>query len=68
VARGRINKAAVARLALLRGRRVRAAARRPWIAGTNTIRVAVPPRPQRGRWTAELRVGTLRFKRIIRFG
>jgi hypothetical protein len=68
IARARSNKPALARLTLLRGRRARAAARKQWAAGMNTIRVAAPPRAQRGRWTAELRVGPLRFKRSIRFG
>jgi plastocyanin len=68
IARARSNKPALARLTLFREKRARAAARKRWAAGMNTIRVAVPPRPQRGRWTAELRVGSLRFKRSIRFG
>lgn len=67
-ARGRINKAATATLALLRKQRARASARKRWSAGMNTIRLVVPARLPRGRWTAEFRVGTLRFRRSIRFG
>jgi plastocyanin len=68
VARGRINKAATAALALLRKQRVRASARKRWSVGMNTIRLVPPAGLRRGRWTAELRVGTLRFRRTIRFG
>jgi hypothetical protein len=68
VARGKTNKPAAARLALLRKHRVRASARKRWTAGTNNIRLRVPATLAHGRWTAELRVGTLRFRRSIRFG
>jgi hypothetical protein len=68
VARARINQPALARLALLRASRVGASARKPWAAGVNTIRATLPRTLPRGRWTAELRVGSLRFKRTIRIG
>jgi plastocyanin len=68
VARARINHPAMARLALTRGRRVRTSARKQWVAGPNTIRARLPGSLRRGRWVAELRVGTLRFKRNIRIG
>jgi hypothetical protein len=68
VARARINQRAVARLALMRGRRIRASARKQWVAGRNTIRISLPRSLRRGRWTAELRVGSLRFRRTIRIG
>ena len=68
VARARINQPALARLALLRGRRIRASARKLWRAGPNTIRTTLRRPLPRGRWTAELRVGTQRFKRGIRIG
>jgi hypothetical protein len=67
VARARINMRAVARLSLIRDKRIRRSVRKQWLAGRNAIRVVVPPRA-RGRWTAELRVGTMRFRRTIRFG
>ena len=67
VARARINHPAVARLALVRGRRVPVSVRKRWAAGPNTIRSSVPPRV-RGGWTAELSVGAQRFRRFIRFG
>lgn len=67
VARARINHPAVARLSLLRGRRVPVSARKQWAAGANTLRKPLPERV-RGRWTAELRVGTQRFRRLIRIG
>jgi hypothetical protein len=67
VARARVNQSALARLALMRGKRVGASARKQWVAGANTIRAAVPAR-LRGRWTAQLRVGSLRFRRIVRIG
>jgi hypothetical protein len=68
VARARITRAATARLALMRGKRTRASSRKQWTAGPNTIRTAVPRSLPSGRWTAELRVGALRFKRVIRIG
>lgn len=68
VGRARINHPAPARLALLRGRRLRASARKQWTAGPNTIRTLLPRSVRRGRWTAELRVGTQRFRRAIRIG
>jgi hypothetical protein len=68
VARARINQPAVARLALLRANRVRSSARKRWAAGTNTISTTIPRTVRRGRWTAELRVGALRFRRTIRIG
>jgi hypothetical protein len=68
VARARINKRAQARLALMRGRLVRASARKQWVAGPNTIRAMLPGSLRRGRWVAELRVGTSRFRRNIRIG
>jgi plastocyanin len=67
VARARISRAALARLSLLRGRTTRRSVRRQWRPGANSIRVLIPARA-RGRWTAELRIGTLRFRRTIRFG
>jgi plastocyanin len=68
VARARITRAASARLALLRGKRTQVSSRKRWTAGPNTIRTALPRSLPSGRWTAELRVGTLRFKRVIRIG
>jgi hypothetical protein len=68
VGRARINHPALARLALLRGRKTRASARKQWAAGPNTIRARLPRSVRRGRWTAELRVGTQRFRRPIRIG
>lgn len=68
VARARVNRPALARLALLRASRVGASARKPWAAGANTIRATLPRALPRGRWTAELRVGSLRFRRTIRIG
>jgi hypothetical protein len=68
VGRARINHPAVARLALMRGQRTRASARKQWAAGRNTIRAAIPRTLPRGRWTAQLRVGSQRFKRSIRIG
>jgi hypothetical protein len=68
VARGRINHSAQARLALLRKGRIRASARKNWVAGPNRIQVGFPRPLARGRWTAMLRVGTYRFKRDIRIG
>jgi hypothetical protein len=68
VARARINKRAVARLVLSRGQMIRRSARRLWAAGPNVIRLRVPRSLPGGRWTAELRVGTKRFKRSIRIG
>jgi plastocyanin len=68
VARARINHPALARLALMRAQRTRASARKQWAAGPNTIRAAVPRALRRGRWTAELRVGPQRFRRIVRIG
>jgi hypothetical protein len=67
VARARINHPAVARLALVRGTRVPVSARKRWAAGSNTLRKPIPGRV-RGRWTAELRVGAQRFRRLIRIG
>jgi hypothetical protein len=68
VARARINKPALARLALRRGNRTAAAARKPWGTGMNTIRTRLPRTLSPGRWTAELRVGSLRYRRAIRIG
>lgn len=68
VARARINRAATARLALMRGKRTHASARKRWTAGPNTIRAALPRSLRKGRWTAELRVGPRLFKRVIRIG
>jgi plastocyanin len=68
VGRARINHPAVARLALMRGQRTRASARKQWAAGQNTIRAPLPRSLSRGRWTAQLRVGSQRFKRSIRIG
>ncbi len=68
VARARLNKAATARLALVRRGRTRASARKNWVAGLNRIQVGLPRPLARGRWTAMLRVGTYRFKRDIRIG
>jgi hypothetical protein len=67
LAYARVNQPATAHLRLVRGKRVPASARKPWTTGANTIRAAVP-RGLSGRMTAELRVGTQRFKRLIRFG
>jgi hypothetical protein len=64
VARARVNQRALARLVLGR----RQLARKQWLRGLNTIRAALPRSLARGRWTAELRVGTKRFKRNIRIG
>jgi hypothetical protein len=68
VAQARVNQPAVARLVLLRAGPVHASARKQWRAGLNTIRVALPRSLPRGRWTAELRVRSLRFKRTVRIG
>jgi hypothetical protein len=68
VARARITRPAIAKLALQRRGRTRASTRKRWTTGPNTIRIALPRSLPRGRWTAELRVGTLRFKRVIRIG
>jgi hypothetical protein len=68
VGRARINHPALARLALMRGKRVGAAARKHWVAGPNSIRTTLPRSLRPGRWTAQLRVGTTRFKRTIRIG
>jgi hypothetical protein len=68
VARARINKPALARLALRRGNRTRAMARKRWAAAANTIRALLPRTLSPGRWTAELRVGSLRYRRGIRIG
>jgi plastocyanin len=68
VARARITRPATARLALMRGKRTHASSRKRWVAGPNTIRIALSRSLPSGRWTAELRVGTLRFKRVIRIG
>jgi uncharacterized protein YfaS (alpha-2-macroglobulin family) len=68
VARARVNQPAPARLSLLRANRVRASARKQWATGANTIRATLPRTLPKGRWTAELRVGSLRFKRTIRIG
>ena len=67
IARARVNMRAVARLSLRRGRSTRRAVRKQWLPGPNAIRITAPPNA-RGRWTAELRVGTQRFRRSIRFG
>jgi hypothetical protein len=68
VGRARINHAAVARLALMRGKRIGAAARKQWAPGPNSIRTTVPRSLPPGRWTAQLRVGSARFRRTIRIG
>jgi hypothetical protein len=68
VARARINRPALARLALRRANRTRATARKRWSAGANTIRAVLPRTLSPGRWTAELRVGSLRYRRGIRIG
>ena len=68
VARARINKPAQARLLLWRGRRVGASARKQWVPGPNAIRASLPGSLRRGRWVAELRVGSSRFRRSIRIG
>jgi hypothetical protein len=68
VARARISKPALARLALRRGSRTRAAARKQWTTGANQIRTLLPRALAPGRWTAELRVGSLRYRRGIRIG
>jgi hypothetical protein len=68
VARASINKPALARLAIRRGKRTRATARKRWKAGANTIRALLPRTLSPGRWTAELRVGSLRYRRGIRIG
>jgi hypothetical protein len=52
----------------MRGKRTHVSSRKRWTAGPNTIRTALPRSLPKGRWTAELRVGTLRFKRVIRIG
>jgi hypothetical protein len=52
----------------MRGKHTRASSRKRWTTGPNTIRIALPSSLPSGRWTAELRVGTLRFKRVIRIG
>jgi hypothetical protein len=67
VARARINHPVLVRLALVRGKRVRASARKHWTTGANAIRIVLRP-SLRGRWTAELRVGPKRYRRLIRFG
>src|SRR5215211_5768320 len=67
VARARIDKPTVAGLTLKRGDVTRRVVRKRWLTGPNAIRARAPAHA-RGRWTAELRVGTLRFRRIIRFG
>jgi plastocyanin len=68
VARARIDGRATAKLALLRGSRTRASARKTWRAGLNTMQLRLPRALPRGRWTAVLQVGAHRFKRTIRFG
>ncbi|HET6643138.1 MAG TPA: hypothetical protein VFG93_07670 [Gaiellaceae bacterium] len=68
VARARVTQPAIAKLALQQAKRTRFSARKRWAAGPNTIRIALPRSLPSGRWTAELRVGTLRFKRVIRIG
>lgn len=68
VARARITQPALARLALRRADRVRASARKQWLEGANSIRASLPRSLPRGRSTAELRVGSLRFKRTVRIG
>jgi hypothetical protein len=68
VARARVNKNALARLALKRGTRIGTSSRKQWVTGINTIRARLPRTLPPGRWTAELRVGTKRFKRGIRIG
>jgi plastocyanin len=68
VARARINHPATAKLALTRRGRTRASARKRWASGPNRIQVGLPRSLPRGRWTAELRVGALRFRRIVRIG
>jgi plastocyanin len=68
VARARINHPAVARLALKRGLRTRATKRKQWASGANAIWTNLPRSLPRGRWTAELRVGPQRFRRIVRIG
>jgi hypothetical protein len=52
----------------MRGKKTRAWSRKRWVAGPNTIRIALPSSLHSGRWTADLRVGALRFKRIVRIG
>jgi plastocyanin len=68
VARARINRPATANLALARKGRTRASARKRWASGPNRIQVGLPRSLPRGRWTAELRVGPQRFRRIVRIG
>jgi hypothetical protein len=68
VGRARINHPALARLALMRGKRTRAAARKDWLPGPNSIRTTLPRSLPPGRWTAQLRVGAARFRRTIRIG
>src|SRR5215204_586822 len=67
LARARINVRIRAQLSLKRERSTRRSVRKQWLPGSNTIRIKVPPKT-RGRWTAELRVATQRFRRSIRFG
>jgi hypothetical protein len=68
VARARVNRPALARLAVLRAGHIRATARKRWAAGANTVRAALPRTARPGRWIAELRVGSLRYRRSIRIG
>jgi len=68
VARARIDRPAPAKLALVKGRRTRASARKNWLGGGNAIRLRLPRSLAHGRWTAELSVGSLRFRRDIRIG
>ena len=68
VARARITRPAIAKLALQRSRRTQASARKRWIAGSNTIRAPLPRSLAPGRGQAVLRVGPRVFKRVIRIG
>jgi plastocyanin len=66
LARARINRAAVAKLSLVRNRKTRASARKRWVRGTNSIRTTLPRSIRPGRWTAVLQVGSRRFSRPVR--
>jgi plastocyanin len=62
VARARLNRAAAGELRLLRRTRTIARMRRSLRRGPNTLRLRVPARIQRGRYTARLTVAGRRYR------
>jgi hypothetical protein len=66
VARARLNRAAAGELRLLRRTRTMARMRKALRRGPNTLRLRVPARIQRGRYTARLTVAGRRYTTSIR--